>query len=132
MKRNFPVFLVGAIAVLITTLTIPSQAHHAWSAEYDSTNQRELRGVVTRVEWTNPHVRFYVDVTSENGEVTNWDLELQSANTLTRNGWTRHALSAGDEVVVDAYLARDGSNRANARGNLRLADGSQLFAGEPE
>lgn len=119
-------------AVILLGLSAPVAAHHAWSAEYDANNQRELRGVVTRIEWTNPHVRFYVDVQDENGAVTNWDLELQSANTLTRNGWTRHALSIGDEVVVDAYMARDGSHRGNARGNLRLADGSQLFAGEPE
>ena len=78
------------------------------------------------------HVRFYVDVVDENGVVTNWDLELQSANTLTRNGWTRDALGVGDEVTVNAYMARDGSNRGNSRGNLRLADGRLLFAGEPE
>ena len=69
--------------------------------------------------------------TDENGDITNWDLELQSANTLTRAGWTRHALAVGDEVTVDAYMARDGSDRGNARGNLRLADGRLLFAGDP-
>lgn len=110
----------------------PGPAHHAWSAEYDGNDARELRGVVTRVEWTNPHVRFYVDVENPDGAVTNWDLELQSANTLRRNGWTRQALRVGDEVVVEAYMARDGSTRGNARGNVRLADGRRLFVGEPE
>ena len=122
--------LVGAVMLL--SLSVQTSAHHAWSAEYDSSIEKELIGVVTKVEWTNPHVRFYVDVEGADGEVTNWDLELQSLNTLTRNGWTRHALSVGDQVIVNAYLARDGSNRANARGNLRLADGRQLFVGEPE
>jgi hypothetical protein len=129
VKLRF-IFLVGI--VLFPGVSVSTFAHHAWSAEYDSTVQKELSGEVTRVEWTNPHVRFYIDVEDENGVVTHWDLELQSANTLTRNGWTRRALSVGDEVVVDAYMARDGSNRGNARGNLRLADGRQLFAGEPE
>jgi len=121
-------FTIPILAILSTG----GYAHHAWSAEYDSNIPRELRGVVARVEWTNPHVRFYIDVEDENGNVAQWDLELQSASTLTRNGWTRHALSAGDEVVVTAYMARDGSNRGNARGSLRLVDGTVLFAGEPE
>lgn len=118
--------------LLLAGLAPAAYSHHAWSAEYDSNNSRELRGVVTRVEWTNPHVRFYIDVEGEDGQVTNWDLELQSANTLRRNGWNRDDLGAGDEVVVEAYMARDGSNRGNARGNLQLVDGTVLFAGEPE
>ena len=129
MKIRFAV-LVG-IAIFMN-VSVRTNAHHAWSAEYDSNVQKELKGVVTRIEWTNPHVRFYVDVVDENGVLTNWDLELQSANTLTRNGWTRDALGVGDEVTVNAYMARDGSNRGNSRGNLRLDDGRLLFAGEPE
>ena len=121
--------LTGILA--LAGLTAPALAHHAFSAEYDANNVKELDGVVTRFEWTNPHVLFYIDVTDENGDVTNWDLELRSANTLTRAGWTRHALSVGDVVTVDAYMARDGSDRGNARGNLRLADGRLLFAGDP-
>jgi hypothetical protein len=129
MRLRF-VILIGVLILL--NPSTETLAHHAWSAEYDANVQKELNGVVTRIEWTNPHVRFYVDVEDENGVVTNWDLELQSANTLTRNGWTRTALGVGDEVIVEAYMARDDSNRGNARGNLRLADGRQLFAGEPE
>ena len=128
MKLRFMIF-IGVMSFV--NLSVQTFAHHAWSAEYDSNIQKELTGEVTRIEWTNPHVRFYVDVEDENGVVTNWDLELQSANTLTRNGWTRNALSVGDEVTVNAYMARDGSNRGNSRGNLRLADGRQLFVGEP-
>lgn len=106
-------------------------AHHAFSAEYDVNQQIELEGVVTRVEWTNPHVRFYVDVADGTGALINWDLELQSANTLRRAGWARDSLSAGDRVIVSVYLAKDGSNRGNARGNVTLADGELLFAGDP-
>ena len=122
-----------SILVLMAALygPAPLPAHHAFSAEYDINRQMEIHGVVTRIEWTNPHVRFYVDVTDESGAVKNWDLELQSANTLRRAGWTRDALSVGDEVVVSIYLAKDGSDRGNARGNVTLADGSLLFAGDP-
>jgi len=108
-------------------------AHHAFSAEYDGGRIVVLKGVVTKLEWTNPHVRFYVDVKDEKGAVTNWDLELQSPNSLVRSGgWSRNALKPGDEVVVNAYPAKDGSNRANARGSVALANGRQLFAGEPQ
>lgn len=107
------------------------QAHHAFSAEYDVNQEITLSGVVTKVEWTNPHVRFYVDVKDGEGNVTNWDFELQSVNTLVRDGWSRNALAVGDEVTVVAYRARNGTNRANARGSVVKADGTRLFAGEP-
>jgi hypothetical protein len=109
----------------------PAQAHHAFSAEYDVNQVMEVTGTVTKVEWTNPHVRFYVDVEGENGGLTNWDFELQSVNTLTRAGWSRDALQVGDVVTVVAYKARNGSNRANARGSVMKADGTLLFAGDP-
>jgi hypothetical protein len=118
--------LIGAVVVLSPALLF---AHHAFSAEYDANKTIVLKGVVTKLEWTNPHVRFYVDVKDAKG-TTNWDLELQSVNTLTRNGWSRRALKVGDEVTVSAYLAKDGSNRANARGSVTLANGTKLFAGD--
>ena len=89
-----------------------------------------LKGTVTRFDWLNPHVRFYVDVKDDKGAITNWDLELMSPNTLTRAGWDRHALKVGDQVTVTAYLAKDGSNRANARGNVTLSNGRKIFAGD--
>jgi hypothetical protein len=123
---------VWALSVIPGVLLFAGQAlaHHAFSAEYDASKTIELKGVVTKVEWTNPHVRFYVDVKDAKGIVTNWDLELQSVNTLSRNGWSRHALKVGDQVTVSGYLAKDGSNRANARGSVVLADGTKLFAGD--
>lgn len=127
MKR----LIILVVSVLAYLAIAPlSQAHHAFSAEYDANQVIELTGVVTRVEWTNPHVRFYVDVEGENGEITNWDFELQSVNTLTREGWTRHVLKAGEVVTVVGYRARNGSNRANARGSVTKADGTTLFAGD--
>ncbi len=105
-------------------------AHHSFSAEYDINKVLVLKGVITKVEWTNPHVRFYVDVKDDKGVVTNWDLELMSLNTLTRAGWNKYDLKVGESVTVTAYLAVDGSKRGNARGNITLADGRQVMAGD--
>jgi outer membrane usher protein FimD/PapC len=121
----------AALFTLLSTLLVaaPLCAHHAFGAEYDANKTIVLTGAVTKLEWTNPHVRFYVAVKEKDGSTTMWDLELQSPNTLTRQGWTRHTLKAGDQVTVSAYLAKDGSKRANARGSVTLPDGKKIFAG---
>ena len=103
-------------------------AHHSFAAQYDANKPITLKGTVSKVEWTNPHARFYVDVRDENGTVTNWNLELASPNVLVRNGWSRKSLNVGDEIVVEGSLAKDGSKMANAR-VVRLADGRRVFAG---
>jgi hypothetical protein len=120
-------WVIGALSVLVPFSQ--ALAHHSFAAEYDANKVIELKGVVTKMEWTNPHVRFYVDVRDEKG-VSTWDLELQSANTLTRDGWDRDALKVGDQITVSAWLARDGSKRGNARGSITLADGRQVLSGE--
>jgi hypothetical protein len=107
--------------------TGPAAAHHSFATQYDADAPVTLTGVVTKVEWMNPHARFYVDVKDEGGEVVNWNLELASPNVLSRNGWTRHALKEGDEVTVEGSRARSGANMANAR-TVTLADGKQVFA----
>ena len=103
-------------------------AHHSFAAQYDANKPVTLKGTVSKVEWTNPHARFYVDVRDEKGVLTNWNLELASPNVLVRNGWSRKSLNVGDEVVVEGSLAKDGSKMANARVVL-LADGRRVFAG---
>ena len=103
-------------------------AHHSFAAQYDANKPVTLKGIVSKVEWTNPHARFYVDVRDETGTVTNWNLELASPNVLVRNGWSRKSLMVGDEIVVEGSLAKDGSKMANAR-VVRLADGRRVFAG---
>jgi hypothetical protein len=103
-------------------------AHHSFAAQYDANKPVTLKGIVSKVEWTNPHARFYVDVRDESGGVTNWNLELASPNVLVRNGWSRKSLNVGDEIVVEGSLAKDGSKMANAR-VVRLADGRRVFAG---
>ena len=119
-------------AAALATAAVPIFAHHSFSAEYDASKPITIKGTVTRFDWTNPHVRFYVETKEGNGNAVTWDLELMSPNTLTRAGWNRHSLKVGDQVTVTAFLAKDGSKRANARGKVTLADGRQVFAGDPE
>ena len=120
----------GLLVGIVLALGVPAAAHHSWQAEYDATKVVTLKGVVTKIEWTNPHVRIYVDVKDDKGGVVNWDLELQSVNTLTRAGWDRNVIRIGDPLTVEAWVARDGSKRGNARENITLANGRQIFAGE--
>ena len=110
---------------------MPALAHHSFAAEYDSAKPVTLTGTVTKVEWMNPHARFYIDVKDQNGVVSNWELELGSPNGLMRAGWTRNSLKQGDQVTVSGSLAKDGSNLANAR-QVTLADGKRVFAASSE
>jgi DNA/RNA endonuclease YhcR with UshA esterase domain len=112
----------------ILTSALPVFAHHSFAAEYDASKPVELKGVVTKMEWTNPHARFYIDVKDANGNITNWNFELASPNVLSRNGWTRHSLKEGDVITVQGSRAKDGSYLANAR-SVTLADGRKVFAG---
>jgi DNA/RNA endonuclease YhcR with UshA esterase domain len=125
MKAKFAV-LFAAAGLMVSAL--PALAHHSFAAEYDASKPVNLKGTVTKVEWTNPHARFYVDVKDEKGNVQNWNFELASPNVLSRNGWTRHSLKEGDVIEVQGSMAKDGSFLANAR-TVTLADGRKVFAG---
>jgi hypothetical protein len=125
MRGKFAL-LVAAAGLLISGG--PALAHHSFAAEYDANQPLTLKGTVTKIEWTNPHARFYISVKDEKGALTDWNLELASPNGLVRNGWTRKSLNVGDEVTVQGSAARDGSKMANAR-VVTLANGRQVFAG---
>jgi len=102
-----------ALAALLI-LVSPLPAHHSFKAEFDPAKQVLLKGTVTKVEWTNPHVWFYIDVREPDGRTTNWAVEAPGPNSLARRGWTRNALRAGDRIAVTAYRARDGAAVASA------------------
>lgn len=118
--------LVAGLALFVPAL--PTFAHHSFVAEYDAKKPVTLHGVLTKLEWTNPHAHFYVDVKDESGKVTNWNFELASPNSLRRLGWTRDFLQVGSEVTVSGSLSKDGQNRANAS-TVTLADGRKMEAG---
>lgn len=106
-----------------------SQAHHSFAAQYDSNKPVNMTGVVTKVEWTNPHVYIYIDVTDDKSQkVSNWAFEMGPPHMLQKAGWKRNNLKIGEVVAVDGWLARDGSNSANARRVTRKSTGEVLGA----
>ena len=125
MKAKLAVVVAG---IGLVVASAPGIAHHSFAAEYDASKPITLKGAVTKIEWTNPHARFYIDVKDDKGTVTNWNLELASPNVLTRQGWTRKSLEVGDQITVEGSLAKDGSKMANAR-IVTLANGKRVFAG---
>ena len=127
MRKSVLGLLVGSLGLFVVAV-LPAAAHHAFVAEYDASKSTTLHGVVTKIEWTNPHARFYVDVKDNSGKVTNWNLELASPNALRRLGWTRDALKVGDQVSVLVAPAKDGAKMANAR-TVTLSDGRKMVAG---
>ena len=116
----------AAAALLLTTMRI--SAHHAFAAEYDENKRVTVSGTVTRFEWINPHAWLYVDGKDESAKVTSWSFEMGSPNGLLHRGWRRTELKQGDQVTVEGYRAKDGSNVANAR-TVTMPDGRKLFGG---
>jgi hypothetical protein len=118
--------LVVVVGILVDAVSLA--AHHSITGEFDPNKVVTFKGQVTKIEWTNPHARIYVDVAQPNGSTVNWNVELAAVSALSRNGWTRSALKVGDTVTVEGLHARSGAPIANAR-SVVLPDGRRVLSG---
>jgi hypothetical protein len=127
MRTALGLFVAG----LGLSLAAPVVAHHSFNVEYDVKKPVTVTGTVTKLEWTNPHARLYVDVVDQAGTKVNWNFEMASPNILERNGWTRKALNPNDTVVIEGYAGRVNASRGIAN-SIKFKDGRSLFAGAPD
>ena len=116
------------MAGLVFSAPVAVWAHHAFAAEFDANKPVRLKGVVTKLEWINPHAWIHIDVKRPDGKVETWMIEGGTPNTLMRRGFTKTSLPYGTEIVVDGYQAKDGSLKANGR-DLTFPDGRKVFMG---
>jgi hypothetical protein len=128
MRTLIPVIMT--VLFLSVSLTSPLSAHHSFAGEFDGNKPIKLRGTVTNVRFINPHSWLYIDVKGDDGKVTNWAIEGGTPNSLFRRGITKASLPIGTEILVDGYLARDGSNKVNGR-DITYPDGKKVFFSAP-
>ena len=126
MRTNLIGLAVGTLGIALGAVS--ANAHHAFSAEFDNDKPIRLEGTVTKWEWINPHAWINLDVVNDDGEVEHWRIEGGAPNALIRRGWTKDSLPPGSEIIVEGYLARDGSQRASGQ-DITFTDGSKLFVG---
>jgi len=118
-------------AAFLAASSLPALAHHSFAAEFDAKQPITLKGVVTKIEWMNPHAWFYIDVKSDNGTVEHWQCETGAPIELVRRGWKKSDMKVGDEVEVHGFRAKDGTNTANAR-LVNLPGGKKVFSGSAD
>jgi Family of unknown function (DUF6152) len=125
--------MFALVVILTAAVAAPLMAHHSFAAEYDSKQPVTLTGAVTKIEWMNPHVYFYLDVKDEQtGRVANWAFEMGAPAVIQRNGWTRNSMKIGDIVIVEGTRAKSGANHGNARSVTMASTGKKLGAGSSE
>jgi hypothetical protein len=129
MRSTLAVLVAGA--GLLLTASFPLAAHHSFAAEFDAAKPVTLQGVVTKLDWMNPHIWIYLDTKDDSGTVAHWQCEGGPPNTLTRNGWSRDSLKIGDQATVEGFRSKDGTNTCNAR-SVKLPSGKSVFAGSAE
>ncbi len=127
-QRDWLRFLTMGLCVGVTLSAATVRAHHSFAAQYDADKPVTLAGMVTKVEWLNPHVYFYLDIADDDGNVAQWAFEMAAPLALRNRGWNRNSLNIGDLVEVDGVLARDGSLLVNAFAVLFTATGARLAA----
>jgi len=120
--------LALSMAVVLAIPVARMAAHHSFEAEYDDKKPVSLKGTVAKLDWMNPHIWVHIDARDDNGKVTRWSCEGGNPNSLKRSGWTRDAVKQGDQITIDGFRAKDGTNTCNAR-SVKLADGRHVFAG---
>jgi hypothetical protein len=125
---NVRSLLVLAAVIGLVAAAAPASAHHSFAAEYDASKPLTVTGTVTKVEWTNPHARVFIDAKDESGKIIHWDFELGPPNGLMRRGWSRNSLKPGHVVTISGFHSKTEPYIANAR-TVSLADGRQVFAG---
>ena len=123
--------MVKVFALFSLAAVVPLWAHHSFAAEYDSKKPIDFKGTVTKVEWMNPHIYYYVDVKAKDGTVINYAVEGGTPNSLRRQGWGKDSLRVGDNVTVSGFMAKNGSNHVNGRSVL-LPDGKRVFGGSSD
>jgi hypothetical protein len=126
MKSKF----LAAAAIVSLAAALPMLAHHSFAAEFDASKAVRLTGTLTKIEWTNPHSYFYIDVKDEKGQIANWACEGAGPGALSRRGFKRGDIKIGDALVVDGYRAKDGSRLIDAR-RVTLPDGRNIYGGTP-
>ena len=126
MKTKLAAFLSIAFAAAV----LPVEAHHSLAAEYDASKAVRITGLISKVEWTNPHSYLYIDVKDDHGNVSPWTCEGGAPTTLSRRGFTKNAIKIGDTVTIDGYGAKDGSHLMDAR-RITLSDGRSFYSGSP-
>ncbi len=123
--------LIVCMAGLLLAAALPLLAHHSFAAEYDGNAKLTLKGTIAKIDWMNPHIWIYIDAKDDAGKITRWQCEGGPPNSLTRNGWTKDAVKTGDEVTIEGFRAKDGTNTCNSR-SIKMPDGRTVFAGSAD